>query len=108
MDIIKIKNLSFSYKDGEDKLIPVLKNIDMSVKEGEFVAVLGHNGSGKSTILNLIPRLQDPTSGEILINGENIKNFNLKSLRDKISFTPQKAILFQGTVKSYDSFYRKS
>ena len=64
MDIIKIKDLSFSYKDGEDKLIPVLKNIDMSVKEGEFVAVLGHNGSGKSTLAKLINMILTEESGE--------------------------------------------
>ncbi len=64
MDIIKIKDLSFSYKDGEDKLIPVLKNIDMSVEEGEFVAVLGHNGSGKSTLAKLINMILTEESGE--------------------------------------------
>ena len=76
MDIIKIKDLSFSYKDGDDKLIPVLKNIDMSVKEGEFVAVLGHNGSGKSTLAKLINMILTEESGkftgELSVCGKSI------------------------------------
>lgn len=76
MDIIKIKDLSFSYKDGDDKLIPVLKNIDMSVKDGEFVAVLGHNGSGKSTLAKLINMILTEESGkftgELSVCGKSI------------------------------------
>lgn len=94
---IEFKNVHYSYPGSEKE---TLKDINFSLKPGKTTAIIGGTGSGKSTILNLIPRLQDPTSGEILIDGKNIKNFKLKSLRDKISFTPQKAILFQGTVKS--------
>ena len=94
---IEFKNVSYKYPGSEKE---TLKDINFSLKPGKTTAIIGGTGSGKSTILNLIPRLQDPTSGEILIDGLNIKNFNLKTLRDKISFTPQKAILFQGTVKS--------
>lgn len=94
---IEFKNVSYQYPGSEKE---TLKDINFSLKPGKTTAIIGGTGSGKSTILNLIPRLQDPTSGEILIDGENIKNFNLKVLRDKISFTPQKAILFQGDVES--------
>lgn len=94
---IEFRNVSYRYPGSEKE---TLKDINFSLEPGKTTAIIGGTGSGKSTILNLIPRLQDPSSGEILIGGVNIKEYNLKSLRDKISFTPQKAILFQGDVKS--------
>ena len=94
---IEFKNVSYKHPQSE---IEAIKNINLKLEPGKTVGIIGGTGSGKSTIVNLIPRLQDPTSGEILINGENIKNFKLESLREKISLTPQKVLLIRGTVKS--------
>lgn len=94
---LEFKNVSYQYPGSEKE---TLKDINFKLEAGKTTAIIGGTGSGKSTILNLIPRLQDPTSGEILLNNNNIKDYKLKTLRDLISFTPQKAILFQGTVKS--------
>lgn len=94
---LEFKNVSYQYPGSEKE---TLKDISFKLESGKTTAIIGGTGSGKSTILNLIPRLQDPSSGEILLNNENIKSYRLKTLRDLISFTPQKAILFQGTVRS--------
>ena len=94
---MEFKNVCYKYPGSEKE---TLKDISFKLSPGKTTAIIGGTGSGKSTILNLIPRLQDPTSGEILLNNQNIKEYNLKTLRNLISFTPQKAILFQGTVRS--------
>ena len=77
-----------------------MKDISFKLEKGKTTAIIGGTGSGKSTILNLIPRLQDVTDGEILVNDKNIKDYKLTTLRERISYAPQKAILFEGTIRS--------
>lgn len=96
-DVLEFKNVSFKYPGAERK---TLSDINFKLEPGKTTAIIGGTGSGKSTILNLIPRLQDVTSGEILLNNNNIKEFNLKNLREKLSIAPQQAVLFSGTVRS--------
>ena len=93
---LEFKNLSFKYPDADECL---LENISFNVNTGETLAVIGSTGSGKSTLINLITRFYDATSGEVLINGENIKNYKLSTLYNKIGLVPQKANLFTGTIK---------
>ena len=95
--IIEFRNVDFKYPNSEEN---TLTDINFKLEPGKTVAIIGGIGCGKSTILNMIPRLQDVTSGEILLNGKNIKNYKLSTLREIISLTPQKTQLFQGTVKS--------
>ncbi|OKZ85497.1 ABC transporter ATP-binding protein [Clostridium sp. 29_15] len=94
---IEFKNVSFKYPGAYEY---ILKDINFKAKSGETTAFIGSTGSGKSTLINLIPRFYDVTSGEILIDGENIKNVSLHDLREKIGFVPQKGMLFSGTIES--------
>ena len=94
---IEFKNVAYKYPGSEEKII---KDINFKLEKGKTTAIIGGTGSGKSTILNLIPRLQDVTDGEILLNGKNIKEYKLSTLRERISYAPQKAILFQGDIRS--------
>ena len=92
---IEFKNVSFKYPDAEEY---VLENICFKVKKGETVAFIGRTGSGKSTIINLIPRLYDVTSGEVLVDGINVKEYKEQSLYDKIGYISQKAVMFRGSI----------
>lgn len=94
---IEFKNVNFSFPDGASN---ALENINFSIQPGETVAIVGATGSGKTTLLDLLARIYDVSSGEILIDGENIKDYNIESLQSKISLVTQKAVLFKGTVKS--------
>ncbi|MBQ6323717.1 MAG: ABC transporter ATP-binding protein [Bacilli bacterium] len=95
---VEFKNVSFKYPDADEYL---LKNISFKVEEGETIAFIGSTGSGKSTLINLVPRLYDVTAGEILIDGVNVKEYELSHLNNKIGYVPQTAVMFTGTC--YDN-----
>lgn len=92
---VEFKNVSFSFDNAEEA---ALQNISFSAKPGETTAVIGSTGSGKSTLINLIPRLYDATEGEVLVDGINVKEYDETVLRNKIGVVPQKAMLFTGTI----------
>ena len=94
---IEFKNVFFKYNDHSDN---VLEDISVKIKEGEKVGIIGSTGCGKTSFVNLIPRLYDATSGEILIGGVNVKNINIKQLREDVAIVLQESILFSGDIKS--------
>lgn len=102
---IEFKNVTFSYPGAD---APVLKDISFVSKPGEFTAIIGGTGCGKSSIIKLIPRLYDTMFGEVLVNGVNVKKYNLKALRDKIGYVQQKNILFSGTISDNLCFGREN
>ena len=93
---VEFKNVSFKYPDADEY---ILENISFKVNKGETVAFIGSTGSGKSTLINLIPRLYDATDGEVLVDGINVKEYTFKNLNNKVGYIPQKAVMFTGTVK---------
>ena len=92
---VEFRNVGFKYPDGEDA---VLSNVSFKANKGDTVAFIGSTGSGKSTLINLIPRFYDATEGEILVDGVNVKDYNLNFLHDKIGYVSQKAVIFNDTV----------
>ena len=98
---VEFRNVSFKYPDADEYL---LKNISFKANKGETVAFIGSTGSGKSTLINLIPRFYDATEGEVLVDGVNVKEYNLEFLYNKIGYIPQKAVIFNGTVSSNVSY----
>lgn len=94
--LIKFESVSFKYLGAEEC---TLKNIDFDVKRGELVAVIGGTGSGKSTLINMLPRFYDPTEGKIQIDGRSLHEYSREDLRAKIGFVPQKSVLFSGTIE---------
>ena len=94
---IEFKNVDFSYPSLSGK--PVISNLNLKINKGEVIAILGATGSGKSSIVNLIPRFYDVTNGKVLVDGINVKDYNLFDLREKISMILQKTELFSGTIE---------
>ena len=94
---LEFKNVSFRYRGAEDL---ALDNLSVDVKAGETLAIIGGTGSGKSTLINLIPRLYDVNSGAVLVDGNDVRKYSLHDLHDKVAFVQQKAVLFKGTIRS--------
>ncbi len=98
---VEFKNVSFKYPDADEYL---LKDISFKVEKGETIAFIGSTGSGKSTLINLVPRLYDATDGEVLVDGVNVKEYKLNSLNNKISYISQKPVMFTGTIEDNVSY----
>ncbi|MCL1806553.1 MAG: ABC transporter ATP-binding protein/permease [Oscillospiraceae bacterium] len=94
---VTFQNVSFRYPGAAE---PVLEDINFTVKQGQTVAFIGSTGSGKSTLINLVPRFFDATGGDVLIDGVNVKDYKLEALLGKIGYVPQKAVLFKGDINS--------
>ena len=92
---VEFKNVSFMYPDSQEY---VLKDISFTAKKGEVVAFIGSTGSGKSTLINLVPRFYDATRGEVLVDGVNVKDYKLELLHNKLGYVPQRAVMFGGSV----------
>src|SRR5262249_15424548 len=99
---IEFKDVTFQYERGQ----PVLSQINLRVRAGEKIAIVGATGAGKSTLVSLVPRFFDPTNGSIHIDGEDIRNFRLQSLRDQVSLVLQDSLLFKGTIRENIAFGR--
>lgn len=98
---VEFKNVSFKYPDAEEY---VLENISFKANKGETIAFIGSTGSGKSTLINLVPRFYDATDGEVLVNGVNVKDYKIEALNNVIGYVPQKAVMFNGTVNENVSY----
>ena len=101
---VEFKNVSFKYPDAEEYL---LKDISFKANKGETIAIIGSTGSGKSTVINLIPRFYDVTDGEVLVDGINVKEYKSELLYDIVGYVPQKSVMFDGTV-NYNISYGKA
>ncbi len=99
---IEFQHVAFGY----DADTPILTDVSFTIKPGEFVGVVGPTGSGKSTIVSLIPRFYDVQSGKVLVDGENVRDYKLKHLRDQIGYVLQETILFRGTIFENIAFGR--
>ena len=94
---VRFENVTFSYAGGG---APALDEIDFTARRGETVGILGGTGSGKSTLVNLIPRFYEASEGRVLVNGKNVNAIPAERLRETVGIVPQKAVLFRGTIRS--------
>ena len=102
---VEFKNVSFKYSDADENLI---EDINLKINKGETVAFIGSTGSGKSTLINLVPRFYEATSGEVLVDGVNVKDYKQEDLHNIIGYVSQKPVMFNGTVKSNIKYGRNS
>lgn len=102
---VEFKNVSFKYPDADEYL---LRNISFKVNKGETIAFIGSTGSGKSSLINLVPRFYDATDGEVLVDGVNVKDYALEDLHNKLGYVPQKAVMFTGSVKENVAYGTKN
>lgn len=96
---VTFKDVSFAYHKNGEEAVPALKSVNLDIRPGETVGIIGPIGSGKTTLINLIPRFYDPDEGEVLIDGRSVKNYREDDLRKRIAIVPQKTLLFSGTIK---------
>ena len=102
---IEFRNVSFTYPDSRKAM---LEGVSFTAKKGQTVAFIGSTGSGKSSLINLVPRFHDATQGQVLVDGVDVRDYTLKALRDKIGYVPQQSFLFKGTIASNVSYGDKS
>ena len=102
---VEFKNVSFKYPDADEYL---LRNISFKVNKGETIAFIGSTGSGKSSLIILVPRFYDASDGEVFVDGVNVKDYTLEELHNKLGYIPQKAVMFTGTVKSNVAYGTKN
>lgn len=98
---VEFRDVTFAYPDSRE---PMLEHVSFRAKRGDTVAFIGSTGSGKSTLVNLVPRFYDVTAGQVLVDGVDVRDYNLKALRDKIGYVPQQSVMFKGTVESNVSY----
>ena len=102
---VEFRDVSFTYPDARE---PILEHVSFTAQPGQTVAFIGSTGSGKTTLVNLVPRFYDATDGQVLVDGVDVKDYTLQSLRDKIGYVPQQSVMFKGTVASNVAFGDKS
>jgi ATP-binding cassette subfamily B multidrug efflux pump len=103
---LEFRNVTFAYPGHSES--PVIRNVSFTAKAGKTVAFIGSTGSGKSTLIQLIPRFYDVTEGQVLVNGQDVRDYQLKDLREKIGYIPQKAQLFTGTIEDNLRYGKKN